>query len=167
MRTLRRGVIASLLITSLLSFYLTFIACGYRIEVELGRSLEPILGRYAILLVQYDPSEYRIGDIVTAIEAGDTQILHYRKILSDIVIYPIKTADGQYFTYLTFVHLTTPTQDLGLFPVTALRARVVLVLFRGFVARKTVETKKVGSVSPTKTNKGEETPCLLPNNNKK
>lgn len=134
-RLLRRGVIVSLLSIIIVSFYTTMLACGYRIELELGRSLEPLLGKYAILLVQYDPPEYREGDIVTVIGASDEGISSFRKILSEIVVYPYPITmefSKVYAGEMCFVHLKTPQGDFGWYPSSSLRAKVVAVIFPGF-----------------------------------
>ncbi|MEM4296747.1 MAG: hypothetical protein QW815_00075 [Nitrososphaerota archaeon] len=130
LRELRRGVICSLLLTILLCIYVTFLSMDYRIELELGGSLNPYIGRYAVLIVQENPPEIYIGDLVTVVCAGDTGIITIRKMVWEVSCYVV---DVENELGADYIRLVSPTRDYGWFPVSSVRAKVVKILFRGFI----------------------------------
>lgn len=129
-KTLRRGLIWSLLLIIVMSFYTALLSMDYRIELELGNSLSPIIGRYAVLLVQENPPEVSIGDMVTVVCAGDMGVITMRKVIIDFSCHVVDVNNELVADY---IRLASPTTDYGWFPVSSVRAKVVKVLFRGFI----------------------------------
>jgi len=132
LRALRRALMLLTVGVFLMCAYITMLACDYRIEVELGDSLNPLIGRYAVLLVQYNPPEVKIGDIVTIYASSDIGVAQMRKVLYEVDVFLSKRDDGSVINE-EYIHIVSPTRDYGKYPVSAVRAKVVCILFKGFV----------------------------------
>lgn len=126
----RRGLIFTLIIAIILSVHLMFVSMGYKIEMELGNSLSPIIGKYAILIVQDNPPEVYIGDIVTVVCGGDMGVITMRKVVKEVAYYIV---DVNHRLGVEYIRLVSPTRDYGWFPVSSVRSKVVKILFRGIV----------------------------------
>ncbi len=110
-------------------FWGSLCASGYRIEIEAGSSLEPIIGRGAVLIVATDPDTVNIGDLVTVLTGYGGSVTAIRKVVTEF-----------YYDYLTdqcYVHLMDGARktDWGWHPVESIRTKVVCILFRGFVGK--------------------------------
>lgn len=97
----------------------------------MGHSLEPIIGRGAILIVDTDPEYITIGDMVTVISGRAIDFPGtIRKVVVDM--------ETDWSTDEVWVHLMDEqrTIDWGWFPVWAVRTKVACVIFRGFVCKE-------------------------------
>lgn len=109
-------------------FWASLSAAGYKIEIELGRSLEPVIGVGAILIVSQNPDYIREGDIVSVVSGRNIDFAsEVRKLVVD--------CERDLLDEEVYIHLMdgSKTVDWGWFPVWAVRSKVVCILFRGFV----------------------------------
>lgn len=116
-------------------FWSVMSASTYRIEIEMGRSLEPIIGRGAILITTTDPDTINIGDIVSVLTGYGGSIHMIRKVVAGFKC--------DINTERVYVHLVDGSGmvDWGWYPVEVIRTKVVCVVFRGFIGRAEVIRK--------------------------
>ena len=118
------------LVVSLFESALTL--SGYSIEIELGASLEPYLGRGAVLLVSRNPEHIYAGDFVTVyapIMSQGEGITLVRKMVKNISVEWDAITD----TVHIWIYLVDGKgNSWGWHPVSAVRGKVQVILFRGF-----------------------------------
>lgn len=101
---------------------------GYKIEVEIGASLEPIIGRYAILITACEPESIKEGDIVTVFSSFGRYIVPVRKLIVEV---SCEDTLGNCYIHLMDGRRQT---DWGWYPAEAIRSKVVCIVFRGFIS---------------------------------